>query len=189
MRGVQPLSMLWGVYNHYPCYDGCTTFIHVIRHVNNLYQYYQGCTTFHQCYQGCKSFINVIRGVNNLYQCLSVCTNTFTNIIRDDKLRWSSPTRWQITSATRGGHCLPHIPLIKVITNLCAIEISNKHDITHPCNYILILLHTPGVNNKSHILEVVNCQRMWPIREYELSKDVNYQRMWPVTEDMNSPVI
>ncbi len=74
----------------------------------------------------------------NLYQCyqdvqpLSIllgCT-TFINIIR-------------------GGHCLPHIPLKKVITHPNGIAISNKHDITHPCKYILTLLHTPGVINKS----------------------------------------
>ncbi len=49
----------------------------------------------------------------------------------------------------RGGHCLPHIPLIKVITHPNGIKISNKHDITHPCNYILTLLHIPGVINQS----------------------------------------
>ncbi len=87
-----------------------------------------GCTTTFSNVSRVYNVINVIEDVQPLSM-LSGCT-TFINIIR-------------------GEHCLPHIPLIKGITHPNGIERSNKHDITHPCNYILTLLHTPGIINKS----------------------------------------
>ncbi len=164
-RGVQPLSMLSGC-TTLSMLSECTSFINIIR-VYNLYQYYQrstttiinisrdvqplsilaGVYTLYQCCQGVQqplamlvgcTILSILSRVYNLYQCyqdvkpLSIllgCT-TFINIIR-------------------GGYYLPHIPLIKVISNPNGIEISNKHVITHLCNYILTLLHTPGVINKS----------------------------------------
>ncbi len=73
--------------------------------------------------------LSILSRVYNLYQCyqdvqtLSIllgCTN-FINIIR-------------------GGHCLPHIPLINVNTHPNGIAIRNKHDITHPCNFCLYIV-------------------------------------------------
>ncbi len=86
---------------------------------------------------GVYNMINFIKGEQPLWM-LSECT-IFINIIRV----------YNLYQYYHGGHCLPHIQLIKVITHPNGIEISNKHDIIHPCNYILTLLHTPGVINKS----------------------------------------
>ncbi len=94
---------------------------------------------------GC-TMLSILLRVYNLYQCyqdvqplsISLRCITFINIIR-------------------GGHCLPHIPLIKVITHPNGFDISNKHDITHLCNYILTLLHTLGVINKSDDIDEHDC--------------------------------
>ncbi len=99
--------------------SGVYNIINVIM-VYNFYQYNQGYTTPIMNVIRDVVFINIMRGVQPLSM-LSWCIPIFLNVIRGVQ-----PYQYY-----KG----------------CTITIIN--DITHPCNYILTLLHTPGVINKS----------------------------------------